>query len=60
MNNGYEPNKKQKQDLIVFNSFIDDILFKTNNDELLIFNKTEGKFFEASKNEDTITFEEEF
>lgn len=59
MDNGYKPNKKEKQDFVVFNSFINNILLNTDDNNLLIYHKPNKKFFNAIKNEGFITFEEE-
>jgi len=37
INKGYKPNKNEKENLIVFDDFIHEILYKTNNNELLIY-----------------------
>ena len=49
INNGYQPNKNEKENLIVFNDFIQEMLSKTNNNELLIVYTNSKKSFKFRK-----------
>lgn len=49
INKGYKPNKNEKENLIVFDEFIQEILSKTNNNELLIYYINSNKSFKFRK-----------
>ena len=45
INKGYQPNKNEKENLIVFDDFIQELVSKTNNNELLIYHLKSNKSF---------------
>ena len=49
INNGYQPNKNEKENLIVFDDFIQELLSKSNNNELLIYYIPSNKSFKFRK-----------
>ena len=49
INKGYKPNKNEKENLLVFNEFIESILMKSRGKQLLIHHKEENKFFKFKK-----------
>lgn len=49
INNGYQPNKNEKENLIVFNDFIHEMVSKTANNELLIVYTNSKKSFKFRK-----------
>lgn len=49
INKGYRPNKNEKENLLVFNDFIDNILIKSKSKQLLLHHKEENKFFKFKK-----------
>lgn len=49
INKGYQPNKNEKENLIVFDDFIHDVLSKTNNNELLVYYINSNKSFKFRK-----------
>ena len=60
INKGYKPNKNEKENLLVFNEFIENILNKSKSKQLLIHHKEENKFFKFKKSSGSYyTFAEE-
>lgn len=60
INKGYKPNKNEKENLLVFNDFIDNILNKSKSKQLLIHHKEENVFFKFKKSSGNYyTFAEE-
>ena len=49
INNGYKPNKKEKNNLKVFDDFILEILSKSKSNEVIIHNKYNDKLFKFGK-----------
>lgn len=49
INKGYQPNKNEKENLIVFDDFIHELLSKTKNNELLIYYVKSNKSFKFRK-----------
>lgn len=45
INQGYKPNKNEKENLVVFDEFIDDVLSRKGDNELLISYKSNDKSF---------------
>ena len=45
INKGYKPNKNEKENLIVFDDFIDEILSKKGDNELSILYKSNNSYF---------------
>lgn len=49
INKGYKPNKNEKENLIIFNDFIDEILSKKGDNELLISYSPNTKLFKFKR-----------
>ena len=49
INEGYQPNKHEKENLLIFDDFIQEILYKSNNKELLIYDSDSNKYFKFKK-----------
>ena len=58
ISNGYQPNKIEKQNLVVFDDFIGSLLSKININQLLIENKRSKKIFKFKKSSGEYSFEE--
>lgn len=59
LNKGYKPNKAEKENLLLFDEFINDLISKTSTDDLIIKN-TENDvnfLFEYNQDFDSFTFE---
>lgn len=59
INKGYQPNKNEKENLVVFNDFIETILSKVTTNRVLVENKRYGTFYEFKKSYEGYIFEEE-
>lgn len=59
INKGYQPNKNEKDNLVVFNDFIETILSKITTNQVLIEDKRRGDMYIFKKSYEGYVFEEE-
>lgn len=57
LNRGYKPNKSEQKDLLLFNEFIDKLIYATSTDDYLVYNLQEEKKFKLEKDFDLYIFE---